>query len=254
MPSLSRLLHSKSILKLGSKFFGSCMQSGSDVERANTSKAELIDLRERVNAAQDALTQLDVLLGALQGDVDEASAVRYHPIDPSSPVVKSIAIDLQDLKRSTENLARTIRKHAPTPSDVPICAPLAAVPKSTSGAPLRLPLRDPSTPAAPTTDIDHPSPFDQEICLLDSQLRQHYSLDSIVPRPKISAKRPISLPISTFDKKIFHTAHSLHFSTKAKTQKLRSMQQDEPRLDEERPLSMDELLQFLRKGNSMREL
>lgn len=260
MPSLSRLFHSESGLRLGSKFLGSHRQSEYDVDRGDTFKVELIKLREKVNAAQNVLTQLNALLSALQEVVDDASSVPYHPVDPSSPVVTTVAIDLQNLKRSTEDLARTIRKHAPlppTPSEVPVCAPLAAAPKSTSGlypAPLRLPQRDPSTPASPITDMDHPSPFDQEIRLLDLQLRQRYSLDSIMPCPKISAKRPISLPVSVFDKRIAHIARSPHFSTKAKTRKLRSMQPDEPRLDTERPLSMDELLQFLRKGNSMREL
>lgn len=36
--------------------------------------------------------------------------------------------------------------------------------------------------------------------------------------------------------------------------KLRSMQVPVPLLDSERPLGMDELMDFLRQGNSMRDL
>lgn len=265
MPSPFRLFHSASSLKLGSKIPGWRKQSGSEIVSTNISQAELIDLREQVTAAHNALAQLDALLSALQDNVNEASAIPSHAEYPSSSIVAAITINLQDMKRTTESLARTLRRHAPLPpipSHAPVYATFVAASKSTSKsrsalypAPLRLPLRDSPTPIAPTTDIDHhPSSFDQEIRLLDSQLRQRYSLESIVTYPKVSAKRPISLPISNFDITLNHVAHSPHFSTKAKTQKLRSIQQDEPRLDEERPLSIDELLQFLRKGNSIRDL
>lgn len=265
MPSLSRLFHSRSSLKSSFKTQDHCIQPEHGIESSNVSQAELHNIRARINAARNALIQLDVLVTALQDNVDTVLAVSSRLVyPPSSSVGVSITIDLQDMKRSTESLAKTLRKNAPlppTPSDAPIHTKFAGVPKSRSAlypAPLRLPLRDsPSSThpvAAPAMYRDERSPFDQEIIFLDSQLRQRHSLNSVVPCTEASVKRPISLPIPTFDKKVAHATYGPHFSTKAKTQKLRSMQQDVPLLNEERPLSMDELLQFLRKGNSMREL
>lgn len=247
MPSLSRLFHSRSSLKSNFKTREFGEQRECEIESSKISQSELIDIRAQMNAAKGVLIQLDILVTALQDNVEEPSAASSHPGYPQSSAGASLTTGLRDMKRSTESLARTIRRHAPLPpppNDTPICAQSASASNSSSAlypAPLRLP-------------HDDRSPFDQETNLLDSQLSQRHSLNSVMPCTDVSVRRPASLPVSTFDVKIAHATHSPPFSTRAKTQKLRSMQQDVTILDEDRPLSIDELLKFLRKGNSMREI
>lgn len=258
MPCLSRLFRSRSSLKSDSKLCDLGIQAGPEVDNTNLTQEKVACLRKQVNEAQHALTQLDVLLSSLQHKTDDPPDGPITSGHTSSSTTVSAAIHLEDMKRSTNAVIRILRKNAPlppAPTDIPISPPAASTP-DLYPAPLRLPRRDSLATAAQHTHPEAPSPFYQEIGFLDAHLRQRHSLNNALPcrKPSTGKDRPTSLPISTRERMNTDTTNSPKFSTEAKTRRLRSMQRPVSRLDDERPLGMEELMTWLRAGHSMREL
>lgn len=254
MPSLSHLFRSRSSLKPDLNVRGLSVDIGLVRNGNKPSQAQVARLRQQVNAAQNALTELDALVSAFEDDGDEPSDSPASSEDPSSPATLSVAIHLNDMERSTKALTNELHRHVhlpQPPTEIPISTPVASTPTSDLyPVPLRLPLRVTPASASQPTYPNAPSPFHEEMSFLDWQLHQQQSPDSKIPCATPPRTRPTSLPLPARR----HVSHDPQFSTEHKTQKLRSMQGSDPLLDDKRPLSMDELMAFLRAGNSMREL
>ncbi|KAJ4396064.1 hypothetical protein N0V93_000281 [Gnomoniopsis smithogilvyi] len=250
MHCLCRLFRSKSSLKRDSKDDGWSEQAGAELDGAHPTQENIAKLWKQIKDAQKALTQLEALVSALHDNADASPGIPTCFANPWPSSNASIAKQLEGMQSSAESLTRILRKHnplSPTSTALPTLSPDASTPRSDLyPAPLRLPRHTSPTGAERLNRPDAPAPFDQEIRLLDSELRQRHSLGSTMPCPRPSTNRPVSLPIPN--------RQNPQFSTEAKTRKLRSMQRPENRLDNERPLGMDELMTWLRAGHSMREL
>lgn len=261
MPSITHLFRPKSSLKSGSNIRDLRISVGPQLMGNRPTQAHVARLQEQVSVAQDLLTQLDALVSALKDMADAPCDGPTSCEQPSSSVTLSVALHLHDMKRSTKALTRILRKHAPLLPQTPAETPDAAPGHSTSPisnlypAPLRLPQRDPPASALQLAYPDVPSPFLHEaMSFLDHSLKAVTSCPTSSRPPR---SRPKSLPPPPIrNEALAHTfaANSPHFSTEAKTRRLRSLQGSLRSLDHDRPLGVDELMNFLRQGNSMREL
>ncbi|CAN8106518.1 unnamed protein product [Discula destructiva] len=285
MPSLSRLFRVKSSLRKPGQP-NSPPQDISDVidDDCNdsspaklTTKVRLSNLRLKITAAQAALDTLDELVSSCldynTSSRDEVAA-DYHVDNlaklegPSTPAILSIDIHLAAMHRSTEALTAILGKHntlvaSPPSPDLPLEVDLYP-------APLRVPLRkspstifspishNPMTPVAPSHHFEEIRTFQDWWDEHSLQTPPDTTPYNTPHHHVVPSKRPISLPPPA-SCNIPTSPATAAFSTEAKTRKLRSLRNSMgslASLDEEaeRPLGMEELMSWLREGNSMRQL
>lgn len=284
MPSLSDFFKSKSKLRKSESNLRDLHVQVPSEPASKTpfhpTRAQLANLRQKVHAAQAALDELAASVRALEAAADEradgssTAAAAAARRDETSTSALSAGIHVSDLHRSAKALAGLLKRHAP----VAVPAPTRAPPRGDEDlypAPLRLPVRrcPPNSTGAPLSHHQPATAFSSTSTALrnfseweeirqsaEDNKRAHHGPqdDTAVPLPPPGtpgqeASRPVSLP-----PKCRTHVRGTSFSTEAKTRQLRSLRGSNDSLSlgkaAAEPLDMDELMAFLREGNSIRQL
>lgn len=225
----------------------------------NHQQLSLSNLRHKVDAAQAALDALNALVSTLETAADEATdneIAASADVGVSSSTAVSIDIHISDLHSSAKAITAILSKHAPVVNS-PTTHESDLYP-----APLRVPVcKIPSPVTAFPAHIHQQQELRsfQEWELAQGQHRYSTGplLQYTTPQQHAVA-RPVSLPPSVRNHELARRDSSASFSTEAKTRRLRSIHGSMASLSEEfegeRQLGMDELMSFLRAGNSIRDL